>query len=100
MGKLIKRIPVSCLLISTLPGSALRTHVELLAINWISKDTQLVFYIYMPAENATYHEHLALFSLKDHLKRIELQCYNLLLLSCQPRVTVTSCIVYKFIRDL
>ena len=29
MGKLINRIPGSCLLISRLPGSALRTHVEL-----------------------------------------------------------------------
>ena len=28
MGKLIKRIPGSRLLISRLPGSALRTHVE------------------------------------------------------------------------
>ena len=30
MGKLINRIPGSSLLISSLPGSALRTHVELL----------------------------------------------------------------------
>ena len=30
MGKLIYRIPGSCLLISSLPGSALRMHVELL----------------------------------------------------------------------
>ena len=28
MGKLINRIPGSCLLISSLPGSALRMHVE------------------------------------------------------------------------
>ena len=28
MGQLINRIPGSCLLISSLPGSALRTHVE------------------------------------------------------------------------
>ena len=28
MGKLINRIPGACLLISSLPGSALRTHVE------------------------------------------------------------------------
>ena len=28
MGKLINRIPGSCLLISSLPASALRTHVE------------------------------------------------------------------------
>ena len=28
MGKLINRIPGSCLLISSLPGSALRTHFE------------------------------------------------------------------------
>ena len=28
MGKLINRIPGSCLLISSLPGSALSTHVE------------------------------------------------------------------------
>ena len=31
MGKLINRILGECLLISSLPGSALRTHVELLA---------------------------------------------------------------------
>ena len=30
MGKLINRIPGSGILISSLPGSALRTHVELL----------------------------------------------------------------------
>ena len=59
MGKLIKRIPGECLLISSLPGSALRTHVELLGkprnvnkrsskpglVNLISKDTHLVFSI-------------------------------------------------------
>ena len=28
LGKLINRIPSSCLLISSLPGSASRTHVE------------------------------------------------------------------------
>ena len=28
MGKLINRIPGECLLISSLPGSSLRTHVE------------------------------------------------------------------------
>ena len=28
MGKMINGIPGSCLLISSLPGSALRTHVE------------------------------------------------------------------------
>ena len=28
IGKLINRIPGGCLLISSLPGSALRTHVE------------------------------------------------------------------------
>ena len=28
MGKLLNRIPGSCLLISSLPGSASRTHVE------------------------------------------------------------------------
>ena len=28
MGKLINRIPGECLLISSLPGSALRTHVK------------------------------------------------------------------------
>ena len=33
MGKLINRIPGSCLLISSLPGSALRTHVESLDVN-------------------------------------------------------------------
>ena len=60
MGKLINRIPSECLLISSLPGSALRTHVESLSkprdvnmhsqslawVNLISKDTHLVFYIY------------------------------------------------------
>ena len=54
MGKLIKRIPGSRLLISSLPGSALRTHVESLGkprdikpcqVNLISKDTHLVLYI-------------------------------------------------------
>ena len=58
MGKLINRIPGSCLLISNLPGSALRTHVESLGkprdvkqfskpclVNLISKDTQLAFSI-------------------------------------------------------
>ena len=34
MGKLINRIPGSRLLISSLPGSALRTHVELLGRPW------------------------------------------------------------------
>ena len=60
MGKLINRIPGSRLLISSLPGSALRTHVESLgkprdvnkrsqslACNLISKDTHLVFSIYL-----------------------------------------------------
>ena len=61
MGKLINRIPGSRLLISSLPGSALRTHVESLGkprdvnksfskpclVNLISKDTHLVFSIYM-----------------------------------------------------
>ena len=74
MGKLINRIPGSRLLISSLPGSALRTHVESLGkprdvnkrsqslawqasrcqqafskpclVNLISKDTHLVFSIY------------------------------------------------------
>ena len=59
MGKLINRILGSCLLISSLPGSALRRHVELLGksrdinkrsqihclVNLISKDTHLVFSI-------------------------------------------------------
>ena len=31
IGKLINRIPYSCLLISSLPGSALRMHVESLS---------------------------------------------------------------------
>ena len=61
MGKLINRIPGSRLLKSSLPGSALRTLVESLGkprdkprdvnkpclVNLISKDTQLVFSIYM-----------------------------------------------------
>ena len=58
MGKLINRIPGSRLLISSLPGSALRTHVESLGkprdvnkrsqslVNLISKDTHLVFSMY------------------------------------------------------
>ena len=55
IGKLINRIPVSCLLISSLPGSALRTHVESVGklrdvnkrlVNLISKDTHLVISIY------------------------------------------------------
>ena len=60
MGKLIYRIPGSFLLISSLPGSALRTHVESLGkprdfkkrsqsfalVNLISKVTHLVFSIY------------------------------------------------------
>ena len=45
MGKLIKRIPGSRLLILSLPGSALRTHVESLCkpclVNLISKDSAL-----------------------------------------------------------
>ena len=61
MGKLINRIPGSRLLISSLPGSTLRTHVESFGqasqcqqvfskpylVNLISKDTHLVFSIYM-----------------------------------------------------
>ena len=62
MGKLINRMPGSLLLISSLPSSVLRTHVELLGkgqasrcqqafsklclVNLISKDTHLVFSIY------------------------------------------------------
>ena len=57
IGKLINRIPGSRLLISSLPGSALRTLVESLGkcqqafskpclVNLISKDTHLVFSIY------------------------------------------------------
>ena len=61
MGKLINRITSSRLLISSLPGSALRTHVESLGkprdvniafskpclVNLVSKDTHLVFSIFM-----------------------------------------------------
>ena len=61
MGKLINRIPGLRLLISSLPGSALRTLVESLdklcdvilkafskpcLVNLISKDTHLVFSMY------------------------------------------------------
>ena len=60
MGKLINRIPGSRLLISSLPGSALKTHVESLGkphdvnkrsqkpclVDLISKDTHLVFSMY------------------------------------------------------
>ena len=61
MGKLINRIPGSCLLISSLPGSALRTLVESLGLamstsvlkalpgKLISKDTHLVFSISLQA---------------------------------------------------
>ena len=57
MGKLINRIPGSRLLISSLPGLALRTHVESLGklcqqafskpclVNLISKDAHLLFSI-------------------------------------------------------
>ena len=59
MGKLINRIPGSRLLISSLPGKALRTHVDIARqasrcqhafskpclVNLISKDTHLVFSI-------------------------------------------------------
>ena len=31
---------------------------------------------------------------------VGLECLSCALLSCQPRVTVTSCFVYKVIRDL
>ena len=59
MGTLIHRIPGLRLLISSLPGSAFRTHVESLGkprdvnkhsqslVNLISKDTHLVFSINM-----------------------------------------------------
>ena len=59
MGKLINRIPGARLLISSLPGSALRTHVESLGkprdvnmrsqslVNLLSKDTHLVFSIFI-----------------------------------------------------
>ena len=58
MGKLINRIPDSQVLIKSLPGKALRMHVESLGsrcqqafskpclVNLISKDTHLVFSIY------------------------------------------------------
>ena len=61
MGKLINRIPGSRLLISSLPGKALRTLVDIARlaerfnmtfskpslVNLISKDTHLVFSIYL-----------------------------------------------------
>ena len=51
MGKLMNRIPVSRLLISSLPGSALRTHVESLGkprdVNKRLVNTHLVFSIYI-----------------------------------------------------
>ena len=61
MGKLINRIPGLRLLISSLPGSALRTHVESQCqqafskpclVNLISKDTHLVFSIYQAPTSA------------------------------------------------
>ena len=58
--KLINRIPGLCILISSLPGSALRTHVEPLSkprdstvfskpslVKLISKDMNLVFSIFV-----------------------------------------------------
>ena len=53
MGKLINRIPDLLLLISSLPGSALRPHVESLGkprdvnkrYQSLAKDTHLVFFI-------------------------------------------------------
>ena len=67
MGKLINRIQGSCLLISSLPVSALRTRVEWLdkphdfnkplskpcRVNLISKDTRLVFSIYVSTNTVT-----------------------------------------------
>ena len=51
MGKLINRIPGSRLLLSSLPGLALRRHDESLGkpclVNLISKDTHLVFTIFI-----------------------------------------------------
>ena len=55
MGKLINRIPGSRLLISSLPGSALRqasrcqqAFSKPCLVNLISKDTHLVFSMYIP----------------------------------------------------
>ena len=53
MGKLINRIPGSCLLISSLPGSALRAQAsqyqqafsKLYLVNLISKDTPSIPYL-------------------------------------------------------
>ena len=62
MGQLINRIPGPRLLISSLPGSALRTHVEHAfskpcLVNLISKDTNLVFSIYASSKgNDLFHE--------------------------------------------
>ena len=49
MGTLINRIPGSCLLISSLPGSALRTHVESLGKPGkldIKRHSPSILYIY------------------------------------------------------
>ena len=60
MGKLINRIPGLCLLISSLPGNALRTLVDIARLaerfnmrsqSIVSKDTHLVFSIF----RVTYH---------------------------------------------
>ena len=54
IGQLIDRIPGSHLLISSLPGSALRMHVESLGkplVNLISKYTHLVFSKVEPVDN-------------------------------------------------
>ena len=66
MGKMIKGIPCSRLWISSLPGSASRTHVEsgsltsdsiqqafsrLCLVYLISKDTHIIFSIYLGARD-------------------------------------------------
>ena len=57
VGKLINRIQGLHLLMSSLPGSALRMHVE--SLGKISKDTYLVFTIYTDKQKKRYSKILS-----------------------------------------
>ena len=108
MGKLINRIPGSHLLISSLPGSALRTDVESRGkprdasrcqqafskpclVNLISKDTHLVFSIYyIPTSDTTVE--LSVFWLLDTESLInELRFSESISLSFKTRLTSVTC---------
>ena len=94
MGKLINRIPGSRHLISNLPGSALRTHVESLGkprdfnkrpqkrqqafsepclVNLISKDTHLVFSIYFAGKLRWLRQEVA----KKDARKTDSRCFAL-----------------------